>query len=109
MTIKEKLLSTFKGKEGRVFLPHEIIDIIEQKHPGTNPSSVLPADRCYNRINLGIEKHFDFHIFEALDNGSYKFLGENYLYSGHIYWKGKVVGEWLNGKKVRLQKLKDAY
>ncbi|RZK24904.1 MAG: hypothetical protein EOO43_06910 [Flavobacterium sp.] len=106
MTIKEKILSTFKGKEGRTFKPHEIIDLIKQKYPDTNPSSIIPADRCYNKINIGIEKYFDFHVFEALDDGSYKFLGEGYPFSGPVFWNGKVVGEWLDGRKIILQELK---
>jgi hypothetical protein len=105
ITIKEKILSTFKGKEGKVFKPHDIIDLILLKYPDTNKSSILIADRCYNMINLGIEKHFNFHVFEAFNDRSYKFLGEGYSYSGSIYWKGKIVGEWLNGEKVKLQKL----
>lgn len=105
VTIKEKILSTFKGKEGKVFKPHEIIDLILLKYPDTNRSSILIADRCYNMINLGIEKYFNFHVFEALNDGCYLYWGEGYSYTGPIRWKGKVVGEWLNGKKVRLQKL----
>ncbi|MBB1284578.1 hypothetical protein HRH25_09360 [Flavisolibacter sp. BT320] len=105
MTIKEKILSTFKGKEGRTFKPHEIIDLIKQKYPDTNPSSIIPADRCYNKINIGIEKYFDFHVFEALDDGSYKFLGEEKPFTGYIKWKGRIVGEWLDGKIVWLKKL----
>lgn len=104
-TIKEKILSTFRGKEGKVFKPHEIIDAILLKYPDTNKSSILIADRCYNMINLGIESQFTFHVFEALDDGSYKFLGEGTNFTGPIKWKGKVVGEWVNGKITRLEKL----
>lgn len=109
MTIKEKIVLTFTGKEGKTFKPHEIIEMIQQKYPGTNSSSILPSDRCYNKINIGIEDHFDFHVFEALDDGSYKFFGEGYLYDGPIYWKDKKVGEWINGRKVNLQKLKQQH
>jgi hypothetical protein len=106
MTIKDKIRETFKGKEEQTFKPHEIIDLVMQKCPDTNPTSILPADRCYNRINKGIERNFTFHVFDLSDDSTYKYLGEGYNYSGPIYWKGKVVGEWVNGKKVKLQQLK---
>jgi hypothetical protein len=105
ITIKDKILSTFKGKESKIFKPHEIIDLILQKYPDTNKSSILVADRCYNMINLGIIKQFNFHVFEALEDGSYRFLGEGYTYTGPIRWKGKIVGEWLNGRISRLEEL----
>ena len=97
MKIKDKVLSAMKGKEGKIFQPYEIVDMVLQKYPDTNRSSVLPADCCYNRINKGIK--FDFHLFESLDDGSYKYLGPNYQFQGEILWKGKPIGEWKNGKK----------
>jgi hypothetical protein len=111
ITIKEKIRIVFKGivfkgKEAQVFKPHEIIDMVLQKYPDTNKSSILAADRCYNIVNKGIEKHFDFHVFKALEDGSYLFLGERFPYTGHIRWKGKIVGEWVNGRKTYVNPLK---
>lgn len=105
LTIKEKIVSVFKGKDDQIFKPHEIIDLILQKYPDTDKTSILPADRCYNMINKGIEQQFNFHVFEALDDGSYRFLGEKYSYTGPIWWKEKIVGEWLNGHKSVIQPL----
>jgi hypothetical protein len=105
LTIKEKIISVFQGKDGQIFKPHEIIDLILQKYPDTNKTSILPADRCYNIINKGIEQQFNFHVFEALEDGSYRFLDESYKYTGPIRWKGKIVGEWLNGHKSQIQPL----
>ena len=105
LTIKEKILQTFEGKEGRIFRPHEVIDLILEKFPDTNKSSINLADRCYNRTNKDVEKRFNFHVFEAQDDGSYKFLGEGKPFTGPIKWKGKIVGEWVNGKIVRLNNL----
>ena len=111
LSIKEKILETFKGKEGQLFRPHEIIDRVLQKFPGTNTTSILPADRCYNRINKGIERYFQtehcLHVFDySFKDGTYKYIGANNpFYSGKIIWKGKEVGEWENGNIERLEKL----
>jgi hypothetical protein len=107
MKIREKVLSVMKGKEERIFSSHEIIDMVLQKFPDTNKSSVLPSDYCYNRINKDIEKKFrlGFHVFESLNDNLYKYLGQESSYTGPIYWKGKKVGDWLKGKITRLDKL----
>jgi hypothetical protein len=107
MKIRDKVLSVMKGKEGRVIASHEIVDLILHKFPDTNKVSVLPADYCYNRINKDIEKRFrsGFHVFESLNNNLYKYLGEEYPYTGPILWKGKKIGEWLKGKIIKLDKL----
>jgi hypothetical protein len=96
LTIKDKLLSVFQDKINEDFLREEIIDLIVHAYPGTNRSSVIPSDCCYNMINAGIQ--FDFHIFESFDVGQYKCLGPNYPYTGPIYWKREHVGEWEDGK-----------
>jgi hypothetical protein len=96
ITIKQKVLSSFKGKEQQIFRPHEIIDLVLQKYPGTNRTSILPADYCYNRINKGIK--FNFHVFESLPDGTYKFLGLNYPFTGPVLWKGEQVGTMKNGR-----------
>jgi hypothetical protein len=77
--------------------------MLKLKH-GTNPSSIILSDFCYNRINDGIK--FDKHIFQYLAPKTYKFLGENYPYSGLIIHKPKgqkiekILGEWKCGKKT---------
>lgn len=106
MEIKDKIRVTFKGKEGQFFRPHEIIDMVLQKFPGTNKTSILPADRCYNKINKGIADQFNFHVFEALEDGSYKWLGEHFPFTGPVCWRGKKVGEWVNGKRPTIDVLK---
>lgn len=99
MTIKDKIRLAFEGQKGKVFRPHEIIDIVQQKYPDTNKSSILPADCCYNLINKGIVHQFNFHVFEWLRNGTYRCLGEGCSFDGPIFWKRKIVGEWKNGQK----------
>lgn len=101
-SILEKVKDTFENCEiGTVFTRQEIIDKVVLKH-GCNPSSIIPSDYCYNRLNNGIDFGNYLHIFEYLTRSSYKYLGENYPYNGKIYHKprsGKeiVVGEWVNG------------
>ncbi len=104
ITIKQKVLSTFKGKEGKQFRPHEIVDMVLNKYPGTNRGSILPADYCYNRTNKGIK--FDFHLFKSISDGSYEYLGPNFQYDGPVYWKGTQVGIWNKGIHRQLRDLK---
>jgi len=96
LRIKDKVLSVFQDKVGEKFLREEIIDLVVYAYPGTNRSSIIPSDYCYNMINAGIT--FDFHIFELLMRGQYEWLGPNYPYSGPIYWKGEQVGKWEEGR-----------
>ena len=68
---------------------------------GTNPTSVIPSDYCYNRFNIGIP--FRHHLFVRVARKEFKFVGEDYPYSGRVFWRPKghdaevIVGEWQNG------------
>jgi len=93
-TIKQKVLSVFQNRTGVIFLRDEVIDLVCNAYPGTNHSSVIPSDYCYNLINVTLP--FDFHIFESLTpgEGRYRCLGPNYPYTGPIYWKSRHEGMW---------------
>jgi hypothetical protein len=95
LKIKDKVLSVFQDRVDERFLREEIIDLVVNTYPGTNRSSVIPSDYCYNLINATLP--FDFHIFESLGEGRYKCLGPNDPYTGPIYWKGEQVGKWEEG------------
>jgi hypothetical protein len=95
LKIKNKILSVFKDMVGEMFSREKIIDMVVNAYPGTNRSSIIPSDYCYNMINARIR--FDFHLFESLDGGLYKYLGPNNSYTGSIYWKSKEVGNWKEG------------
>jgi hypothetical protein len=97
-TIKEKVINVFGDRVSNNFLREEIIDLIVNGFPGTNPTSVIPSDYCYNMANKGI--NFDFHLFESLGEreGRYHCIGLKFPYNGAIYWKGEQFGEWKNGK-----------
>jgi hypothetical protein len=60
-------------------------------------NSVLPSDYCYNLINKS-SVSFQYHLFEWLSRGFYRYLGPGYKYTGPVFWKGKVVGHWQSGK-----------
>ncbi len=100
-TIYEQIKDLLKDDLGAIRSSAEIKNELKLKH-GTNPRSIILSDCCYNRINDGIR--FDRHIFEYISLGEYKYLGENYPYTGIIIHKPKgkkhevVVGEWNNGK-----------
>lgn len=102
MTIYEQVKDHLRGKEGLIISSTDVIHELNLKH-GTNPTSIILSDFCYNRYNNGIA--FNKHIFLYINRNMYKYLGENYQYSGLIYHKplGQkdeiVVGEWINGIK----------
>lgn len=99
--IFQKFLNVFSGHEGEVFTRSKIIELICIKFPGTNQSSLIPSDYCYNLYNKGI--NFKNHIFEQVDQGHYKYLGLNAAYTGKVYWSKSdhPVGEWLNGVLIQ--------
>ena len=102
-TIKQKVQYVFKEKIGKKFTRKEIIDLVVNTYPGTNRTSVIPSDYCYNRINKDNAKKFDFNYFEWLDYDQYFCLGPNHPYTGTIYWrpqneiKDRPVGKWKDG------------
>jgi hypothetical protein len=99
--IFNQLKEIHRGKEMVTVKLSEIKKEMVSRY-NANPTSVIPADYCYNRINDGIR--FEKHIFEYLGKGYYRFLGEGYPYSGKIYHKPTrslieyIAGEWINGK-----------
>jgi hypothetical protein len=88
MTIIEKVRDTFAGcEQGAIFTRSKIINMVKTKH-GINEGSIIPSDYCYNMQNVGkladasLEK---FNIYEWISRGQYRYLGENYPYSGPVY------------------------
>lgn len=103
MTIYDQIKKTLKVNERKVLSSTEVKEELKAKY-GTNPSSIIPSDYCYNRTNDGIP--FEKHLFKYKGRNKYVYLGENYPYTGKIYHRpinqkmDIVVGEWLNGKKI---------
>ncbi|AXC53027.1 DUF7225 domain-containing protein [Bacillus subtilis] len=102
MTIYEQIKDALKNKINELVSPQEVKKTLQEKY-GTNPDSIILSDYCYNRYNKGIS--FYKHLFEYMNRSSYKYLGENSLYTGLIFRKSKgedkevIVGEWVNGVK----------
>lgn len=100
MTIYSQIKDVFEGMEGRRFSTAEIKQAVAEKF-GTNETSIIPSDYCYNRINKGIP--FSKHLFIRLSPGEYKYVGEEFPYTGWIYQKSRtskkeeIVGRWENG------------
>jgi hypothetical protein len=103
MTIYEQIKELLKNEKGREISATEIKTRLKEKY-GTNGSSIIPSDFCYNRCNDGID--FEKHIFEYLGLNSYRYLDENSPYTGKIYHKPIKqkeqieIGEWIIGKKT---------
>lgn len=102
-TIYEQIKDILNGEIGNIVDSSQVKKLLGLKY-GTNASSIILSDYCYNRINIGIK--FNKHLFEYIDRDSYTYLGENYPYTGLIYAKPfgsekeLVAGEWKNGIKM---------
>jgi thermostable 8-oxoguanine DNA glycosylase len=103
LTIYEQINLFLQDRVGSIITASEIKDALKTKY-GTNKSSIIPSDYCYNRFNDGIK--FDKHIFEYIGHNTYKYLGENYPFTGLIIHKPNdtenklIYGEWNNGRKI---------
>lgn len=103
MTIYEQIKVFLRDRTGETVTAKEIKNALKAKY-GTNTSSIIPSDYCYNRINDGIR--FDKHIFEYIDHNNYKYLGERFPFTGLIFHKPTgqtsefIYGEWNNGRKI---------
>lgn len=99
LTTKEKLYHLFGASNlGLTLESRQIVDLVLATFPGTNRTSVIPSDFCYNIVNAGI--NFQHHLFEKRPEGKYKVLGEGYPYVGPITWKGEHVGDWESGSRT---------
>ena len=72
MTIFEQLLEYFAGREDRLHTAAEIKSELEARY-GTNPTSVIPSDYCYNRWNKGVTTQKP--ILDWVGPGEYRFIG----------------------------------
>lgn len=104
MTILDQIKAILKGKEGYRVSSSQIKKELKAAF-GTNPSSVMISDYCYNRTNDGINFEQRPHLFKYLARNEYEFLGENYKYTGKIFHKPinrkiREYGEWISGRLV---------
>lgn len=105
-SVRDEVRETFRGVDiGTELSTQEIKRMVYMKY-GRNKGSVIPSDYCYNRCNNGINYEKSLHIFEYLEDNRYKYLGENYPYTGFIYRKPKdsdveiIVGKMVDGNLV---------
>lgn len=101
--IEQEVIETFRNIQiGEIFTSAEIKEKVYLKFK-RNKSSIIPSDYCYNRYNYGINYDKKLHLFEFLDDGKYKYLGENSIYTGKIKHRIKgsdneiIVGEVVDG------------
>lgn len=103
MTIYGQIQDILKDRIGSTITASEIKHALKARF-GTNASSIIPSDFCYNRVNDGIK--FDKHIFKYIDHNNYKYLGKQYPFTGLIFHKPTgqtneiIVGEWIAGRKI---------
>lgn len=92
MKIKYKIINTMKNYR-TIIKRQDVLQLIKAQYPDTKLSSITIQDYCYNRVN----KDSVLPLFEVSKNGYYKYLGENYLYTGNVYWNNNKVATWDNG------------
>jgi len=108
MTIYDQMIEIFEGKEGKILTATEIKSRLINKY-GSNRSSILPADYCYNRKN---KTEAWKPLLVRLGYNEYKYMGENYPYTGKVYHKPQgsnkeiIVGEWIAGKYQEVEQQK---
>lgn len=101
-TLYQKIIIVLENQKNQIITRSQLIEKLQKKFK-VNPSSVIPSDYYYNRINDGAK--FDKHLFHYEGKNGYKYLGENFRYSGKVYHRKKgtkedeVVGEWDEGHK----------
>ena len=105
-SIFDMVIDTFKNIPiDTEFTCSEIKNLVTSKYNSCNPTSVIPSDYCYNRLNNGIKYEKYLHLFvykDTKESKKYIYKGLNYQYTGKIKHKPKggyeiVVGELKNG------------
>lgn len=100
MTIYEQLLSTLSDRGGTLLTAADIRRRLVESF-GTNPTSVMPSDYCYNRLNIGVPNPKP--LFLRVGAGEYQFVGPAFPYTGLVYGRPRgtttdqVVGERVEG------------
>lgn len=108
MTIVEAMrqaISTYIENNGigNILTRQELSSLVNEIMP-VESNSFLPADYCYNCTNKGISFEPHVHLFELMDDGRYKVLGENYMYSGPVLGRkedgsgSEIKGVWSEGE-----------
>lgn len=110
MTIEEKItevINDYVSSNGTAskMTPDQLYSLVTATYP-MNRNSFLPADYCYNRTNESIDFEKHVHLFERAGDGNYLVLGEDYPYSGPVYYRRRgeaedsIRGVWTNGLYV---------
>lgn len=101
--VEDEVIEVFKSvKLYEEFTSAEIKHMVFVKY-GRNKESVIPTDYCYNRYNKGISLEKHLRIFEYTSDKKFRYLGENYPYTGKVFHKPKggrevCIGELENGE-----------
>lgn len=79
MTITEQYRECLKDIPiGTKLTRSQIIDMLHTKY-GTNETSIIPSDHCYNMTNKGLRgSNRDNNFFLNVGNGEYEYVGEHF-------------------------------
>lgn len=98
ITANHELINSLGTRE-HVMTTGEIKSLLKNKYQ-VNEGSAIPSDYCYNLLNKGINPDKKPCLFEFKSRGKYICRGENYLYSGPVFHKGRIVGYYKDGKRI---------
>ncbi len=99
--IYDQFREVCKSKLGALLTTSELTTLLASQF-GTPSGSVLPADYCYNRRNIG-SRPLEMCLFVQVAKGEYKYLGPGAPFSGFAMHSPKgsgtdlIVGEWVDG------------
>lgn len=99
--IYDQFRDVCKSKLGALLTTSELTTLLASQF-GTPSGSVLPADYCYNRRNIG-SRPLEMCLFVQVAKGEYKYLGPGAPFSGLAMHAPKgsgtdlIVGEWVDG------------
>ena len=99
MTIIEQIRECFKDVPiGTRFTRQQIVDMLHEKY-GTNKTSIIPSDHCYNMTNKGLRgSSRDNNFFLNVGEGEYEYVGDHFtgMALSELIDKYKQNFTWLN-------------
>lgn len=98
---KEQIKEFAIAHLNETFKTDDIKKELNEKY-GTPFNSVIPTDYCYNCTNAGINFDLNTRFFEKIEGGFFRVLGANYPYTGKVYSKKVLFGEWNNGNFTKI-------
>lgn len=103
-----EFITQYVKKYGEEILSKSELEAVLRENGVEINSWFLPSDICYNKTNkANLDKYAtQVHALENVKRGKYRLLGEDYPYTGPVYWTNEegescIFGSWENGVFTR--------